>query len=133
MEIDKLALIFIKDRKVLSTISKGKDTYYIPGGKREKGETDEEALMREVKEELSVSLIPSSIKYYGTFSAQAHGKAEGVTVRMTCYTASFKGRLKPAAEVEKIVWINSNDFDSERSSPVDKLILADLKKKNLID
>ncbi len=37
MEIDKLAFIFINNRKVLSTLSKGKDTFYIPGGKREEG------------------------------------------------------------------------------------------------
>ncbi|KHO47584.1 MAG: NUDIX hydrolase [archaeon GW2011_AR5] len=133
MEIDKLAWILIKDRKVLSTISKGKDTYYIPGGKREKGETDGQALIREIKEELSVDIIPPTIKLYGTFMAQAHGKAEGVIVKMTCYTAEFEGEMKPSAEVERIVWITSGDADSERSSPVDRLILADLKTKNLID
>lgn len=35
--IDKLAYIYIKDHKVLTTLSRGKDTWYIPGGKREKG------------------------------------------------------------------------------------------------
>jgi 8-oxo-dGTP diphosphatase len=72
--IDKLAYIYIEDRKVLVTLSKGKDTWYIPGGKREKGETDHQALVREVKEELSVDLITDSIKKYGVFEAQAHGK-----------------------------------------------------------
>ena len=33
-EIDKIAFIYVKDGKILSTLSKGKDTYYIPGGKR---------------------------------------------------------------------------------------------------
>lgn len=40
--IDKLAYIYIKDRKVLSTLSKGKDVWYIPGGKREEGESDQD-------------------------------------------------------------------------------------------
>ena len=44
--IDKLAWIYIQDKRILSTRSKGKDTYYIPGGKREAGETDHEALLR---------------------------------------------------------------------------------------
>lgn|SRR3989338_347551 len=131
MEIDKLAFIFVKDRKVMSTVSKGKDTYYIPGGKRETGESDEQALIREIKEELSVDIIPQSIKKYGIFKAQAHGKAEGIMVKMTCYTAEFEGEMKPSAEVERIVWITSKD--GERSSPVDRLILDDLKRKNLID
>ena len=50
--IDKIAWIYIKDKKVLCTLSKGKNTYYSPGGKREEGETDEETLIREVKEEI---------------------------------------------------------------------------------
>jgi 8-oxo-dGTP diphosphatase len=33
-----------------------------------------QALTREVKEEISVELIPASIKYTGIFKAQADGK-----------------------------------------------------------
>ena len=33
--IDKIAWLLIKDGKVLSTRSFGKDAYYFPGGKRE--------------------------------------------------------------------------------------------------
>ncbi len=131
MEIDKLAFLFVKNKKVLFTLSKGKSVFYIPGGKRELGESDEQALIRETKEELSVDIVPRSIKYYGTFIAQAHGKPEGTMVKMTCYTADFEGEFMPAAEIEKIVWVTSKDM--EIAPPVDKLILADLKKKNLID
>ena len=55
-EIDKIAFIYIKDGKILSTLSKGKDTYYIPGGKREGNETDEQTLIRECKEGLKKDL-----------------------------------------------------------------------------
>jgi 8-oxo-dGTP pyrophosphatase MutT (NUDIX family) len=61
--IDKLAYIEIKDRKLLVTLSQGKDTWYIPGGKRNGNETDLEALAREVKEELSVNLKPNTDRY----------------------------------------------------------------------
>ena len=77
--IDKLAYVHIVGEKVLITLSKGKDT--IPGGKREKDESDHEALIREIKEELSVNLIPETIKYFGTFEAQAHCKPIGTIVR----------------------------------------------------
>lgn len=50
--------------------------------KREDGESDKQTLVREIKEELSADIIPVSIKYYGTFMTQAHGKAEGMIVRM---------------------------------------------------
>jgi hypothetical protein len=39
-EIDKIALIEIQEGSILSTRSKGKTKFYIPGGKREKGESD---------------------------------------------------------------------------------------------
>ena len=128
--IDKVAFLYLQDGKILSTRSKGKDKFYIPGGKREAGETDIETLVREVKEELSVDIIESSAKFYGVFEAQAHGKAEGVIVTMTCYTAEYTGELKADSEIAEIVWLTMADIESV--SPVDKLIMADLHEKGLL-
>lgn len=130
--IDKLAWIYIKDQKILTTRhKKNVDTYYIPGGKREEGETDEQALVREIKEELDIDLKPETIKYFGTFQAQAHGKPEGVMVKMTCYTSEFQGELKASSEIAEYVW--HTHADKEKGSPVDKIIFDYLKEKNLID
>ena len=129
--IDKLAFIELRDRKVLETKSFGKDKWYIPGGKREGAETDQQALIREMKEELQIEIIPETIKLYGVFEAQAHGKAEGTIVRMTCYTARYRGALAPAAEVETMDWFTYSQ--RHLVSPVDQLIFDDLKQKNLID
>lgn len=129
--IDKLAFIEIRNRRVLETYSYGKDKWYIPGGKRDGNESDQQALIREMKEELLIDLLPETIEHYGTFEAQAHGKPEGTMVRMTCYTGKYKGELTPSAEVEKMAW-----FDYSRRnevSPVDQLIFDDMKAKNLID
>ena len=131
-EIDKIAFIYLKGGKILSTLSKGKDTYYIPGGKREGSETDEETLIRECKEELTIDILKDTIKYYGTFEAQAHGKREGILVKMTCYIAEFKGNLKPNSEIEEIKWLDYSNLNVE-ISPVDKLIFKDLHDKKLID
>jgi 8-oxo-dGTP diphosphatase len=130
--IDKLAWIHIQDRKILSTRSKGKDAWYIPGGKREAGESDTQTLVREIQEELSVDLVPSTITYLDTFKAQAHGKPEGVFVQMTCYTADYNGELIPAAEIEEMSWLTS-DTDPDLLSPVDRIIFAYLKERTLID
>lgn len=130
-EIDKIALIYLKDKKILSTLSKGKDTYYLPGGKREANETDEETLMRECKEELTIAIQKNTIKYYGTFEAQAHGKAEGILVKMTCYMADFEGRLEASSEIQEIKWLDYSDLD--KISPVDQLIFADLHEKGLLN
>ncbi len=129
--IDKIAWIYIKDKKILSTLSKGKDKYYIPGGKREQYENDIETLVREIKEELSVDILTDSVRYYGAFKAQAHGKKEGIIVKMSCYMADFNGELKEDSEISKIVWLTYDDL--EKISPVDKLIFEDLHAKGLID
>lgn len=129
--IDKLAYIYLNPQKqILVTLSKGKDTWYIPGGKRDGDETDQKALIREVKEELTVSLIPQTIQFYGVFQAQAHGKPEGTVVRMTCYMADFMGDISPSSEIEKIAYFNYSQ--KELTSPVDHLIFDDLYQKGLI-
>lgn len=126
-EIDKIAFIEIQKGKILSTKSKGRTVYYIPGGKRELGETDEQTLIREVFEELNVQISPNTIKYLGTFSAQSDGDKKGVNVKMTCYTAQFAGTLKASSEIEEIRWLNSSD--SKIISEVDKKIFLFLKNR----
>lgn len=129
--IDKLAWIHIVDRKILSTRSVGKDTYYIPGGKREEGESDQDALVREIKEELSVDLIEDELEFVGVFEAQAHGKNEGVVVKMTCYSGPYDGDILPDSEIDEVVWFTY--ADRGKGSDVDKVIFDWLKEKDLID
>jgi len=128
--IDKIAYLYLRDGKILAARSRGKDKYYLPGGKREGNETDVETLIREVKEELSVDIIESSAVFYGIFEAQAHGKDEGVVVKMTCYTAEHTGELQADSEIAELAWLTSADMESV--SPVNKLIFADLKAKGLL-
>jgi 8-oxo-dGTP pyrophosphatase MutT (NUDIX family) len=122
--IDKIAWIRLEDGRILSTRSRGKDAYYIPGGKREEGETDLDTLTREIDEELAVTILPGTATYLGTFHAQAHGHAEGVTVQMTCYTADYRGTPTPSSEIEEVIWLSYADRD--RVAPVDKIIFDHL-------
>ena len=122
--IDKIAWIRLADGKILSTRSRGKDVYYLPGGKREAGETDVQTLVREIREELDVAIAPDSATHVGTFQAQAHGHAAGTTVRMTCYAADYQGTLTPSSEIAEFVWLSYADRD--RVSPVDQIIFDHL-------
>jgi 8-oxo-dGTP diphosphatase len=129
--IDKLAWIQICDRQILVTRSKGKDKYYIPGGKRENGESDQQALVREIEEELTVHLLLDTLQFVGQFEAQAHGKPEGVLVRMTCYAGDYEGTLKASSEIDEIQWLKHRDRD--KCSAVDVIIMDWLRKQDLID
>ncbi|TWP50929.1 NUDIX domain-containing protein [Lentzea tibetensis] len=128
--IDKVAWIHLVDGEVLGTRSHGKDTYYLPGGKREPGESDVDTLVREIREELSVRIDPATAEHLGTFEAQAHGRADGTIVRMTCYTARHSGELAPANEIAELAWLTLADLD--RVSPVDRIIFAHLHEQGVL-
>ncbi|WP_353719737.1 NUDIX domain-containing protein [Dyadobacter sp. 676] len=128
--IDKLALVYIEDQKILAAKSRGRDTYYIPGGKREPGESDEEALVREIGEELSLVLDPVLLKFYGEFEAQAHGQPEGVLVRLRCYTTTERGEVRAAAEIDDVSWLRY--ADRPKVSLAAQLLFDDLVAKRLI-
>jgi 8-oxo-dGTP diphosphatase len=128
--IDKVAWIQLDEGRILSTRSRGKDVYYLPGGKREPGETDVQTLVREVGEELAVTITPGTARHFGTFEAQAHGHAAGVVVRMTCYTAAYHGTPAPSSEIDEVAWLTYADRD--RVSPVDQLIFDHLRETGLL-
>jgi 8-oxo-dGTP diphosphatase len=123
--IDKVAWVRLEDGKILSTRSKGKDAYYLPGGKREAGESDRETLIREIREELTVAVLPETVTPLGVYEAQAHGHAAGTVVRMTCYEGDYDGTLAPSSEIAEVVWLSYADRDSV--SPVDQIIFDDLR------
>jgi 8-oxo-dGTP diphosphatase len=125
--IDKIAWVHTKDGRVLSTRSRGKQTYYLPGGKREAGESDEACVCREIREELSVELRPETLRKLGVFEAQADGREEGVKIVMPCYAAEYSGELSASAEIQEYVWLGYSD--RERCAPVDQIIFDWLRDR----
>lgn len=130
-EIDKLAWLYIKNKQILGARSKGKTTFYIPGGKREPGETDEEALIREIKEELSVDILSNTIAYANTFIAQADGKSDATQVKLTCYFGEFIGEIAADAEIEEVSWLSYKD--KLKSSLVTQNVMEWLKSEGKIE
>ena len=129
-EIDKIAFIKMNNHQILTTLSHGKSAYYLPGGKRDKGESDHEALVREAMEELTININSDTIQYIGTYRAQADGKPNGTLVKMTCYTAEYQGNIKADNEIAEAIWMNYSD--REKVSHVDKIIFDDLNNKGLL-
>jgi len=129
--IDKLAWLHIENKKLLAVRSHDKTLFYIPGGKRELGESDEQALTREIKEEISVDIYQNSIKYAERFSAQADSKNEGIIVKLTCYYADHEGELKPDSEIAELRFLTSTD--KELCSLATLKVIDWLYKRDLIE
>jgi len=128
--IDNVALLYVNDRKVLVARSRGEDRWNLPGGKREPGETDEETLRREIREELSVDVLPGTVRHVGTYEGSAHGQRPGTKVRMACYDAQWSGQLRPSGEIERLDYLGYDDL--AQTAPLVQLIFQDLRSKRLI-
>ncbi|MFR9725483.1 NUDIX hydrolase [Streptomyces sp. MS19] len=128
--IDTVAWVHLSEGRILGARSRGKDVFYIPGGKRDPGESDIETLTREVREELTVSLVPGTAEHVGTYTAAAHGHPDGTLVTMACYTARYEGTLTASSEIEEIAWLRLADRD--RTAPVDHAVFDDLARAGLL-
>ena len=124
--IDKVALISLSDDlRILSTRSHGRSRYYLPGGKREVGESDLDTLVREAEEELSIDLQTESAVFAGEFQAQADAHPDGVVVQMRCYECAYRGEPIPTSEIAEVVWLSYSD--RHMVSPVDQAIFDHLR------
>ena len=120
-----------RDGKVLLARSADKDVFYTLGGKIEEGESDVEALVREVGEEVGVDLLPESLEYLHTFTEQAHGQPDGVMVEIKIYSGEGDGDFAPFAEIAEIEWFDTSDM--ERVSPTAQIVLAWLAEEGYIN
>lgn len=127
--IDTVAWVLIEDGRILCARPRGKDEFYIPGGKREGAETDQQTLIREVSEELTVTLLPGTIAHVGTYAAAVPGDRP-TTVRMGCYTADYAGTLAPSSEIAEIAWFTYADRDAV--PPVDQILFDDLVVRGML-
>jgi 8-oxo-dGTP diphosphatase len=129
--IDKIAWTPIRGRAVLFARSRDHELFYSVGGKREEGETDAEALIREVLEETSAHILRDTIKHICTFEGVAHGKAEGTRLRVACYDAQVEGEPIPSNEVNTLEWFTT--ADGNRTTDTGREILAWHKERGFID
>jgi mutator protein MutT len=106
-DIYKAAGIIIQDRKLLFARAKDMDFFIDPGGKIEKGETAQQALVRELKEELSIDVDESDLEFFGEFVAEA-ANHKGKTVNMKAFIVKkWQGTVTPDAEIEELRWLSS--------------------------
>jgi 8-oxo-dGTP diphosphatase len=106
-ELTSVAWLCLRDRRLLCVRSHDRDRFYLPGGKPEADETLEQALVREVMEEVGIRL--ADIRFAFAVRAQAHGQAEGTVVTMHCFHADGPGEPRAAREIAELAWFAMED------------------------
>ena len=133
MEIHhKIAGIIIKNRKLLMCRKHNEPHFIMPGGKVIEGETPEQTLRRELREELNVEL--KSFKPFKTWEAE-HFRDKDKIVRMETFFVEIEGEPKATNEINEIAWIDS-DYKKKglKVASIDEdYLIPELKKLNLID
>ncbi|MFH1181355.1 MAG: NUDIX domain-containing protein [Candidatus Woesearchaeota archaeon] len=126
--IRKIGLAAVEENKLLLVKKKGLLQLIMPGGKIEAGETPEQCLKREIKEELNAGV--EELKFLGKFEDKASGSKDIVTIEL--YSGKLIGKIVPKNEIESYVWFGKGS--KEMLSPIVKnKILPFLKERFSFD
>ena len=93
------------------------------GGKVEPGETREDALVRECREELAITVVPRDI-----FMEVTHVYPD-LTVHLTLFNADLPEGEPQALEHNDVRWITVEEIDGLQFCPADEEILERLKRQ----
>lgn len=115
-KIEVVAAIIVKEKKVFATqrgYGEFKDGWEFPGGKIELGESSEEALVREIREELDVDIkvgrLLETVEYdYPRFHLTMH-----------CFICELLSEEIILKEHEDAKWLAEEELDSVDWLPAD--------------
>lgn len=124
--INVVAAIIIRDGKLFATqrgYGEWKDWWEFPGGKVETEETTEDALKREIREELAAEIevgeLLTTVEYdYPKFHLTMH-----------CYLCSIVSGQLSLLEHEDARWLAMDELDSVKWLPADLEILSLIAKR----
>lgn len=131
--IDKVGGIIIKNKKVLVVRKKTKENFpefIIPGGKREKGETDVETLQREIQEEVNLKVVKA--EYVDEYEDIAIFEKVPIVVKV--YLCEVEGEVNVDNEIKEFCWIDK-DYKKNGikvASILEKFVLPELIRRKLI-
>ncbi|MFA7222131.1 MAG: (deoxy)nucleoside triphosphate pyrophosphohydrolase [Bacilli bacterium] len=118
------AIIFNKDNIYATERGYGdfKGWWEFPGGKIEENETREEALIREIKEELNTTI---SVDKFLTTVEYDYPKFH---LHMDCFICKVVSGKLTLLEALDAKWLKKETLDSVNWLPADKIVVESLKK-----
>ena len=126
MKTIRVVAAIIRDKDKIFATQRGygefKDGWEFPGGKIEEGETPEECLKREIKEELKADI--NIDKYLCTVEYDY----PNFHLKMECFICSLIDGHLELVEAEDAKFITNDQLDNIDFLPADLLVVKELKK-----
>ncbi|WP_051275825.1 (deoxy)nucleoside triphosphate pyrophosphohydrolase [Desulfovirgula thermocuniculi] len=127
--VEVAAAVIVKNGRVLIAQRREDDKlplkWEFPGGKVEAGETPEECLVREMREEFSIDIS------VGDCICASEFEYEHISVRLTGYFAEWLGGSLRPAEHRQIRWVLPSELDGIDFAPADVPIAEEVKRRLL--
>ena len=125
-QIEVVAAIIHDDQGCIFATQRGygewKDWWEFPGGKMEAGETPEEALRREIWEELETRIVVEK------FVETVEWDYPAFHLTMHCYLCHVESGHLELKEHEAAKWLNKDELESVNWLPADWDLVRKLKK-----
>lgn len=129
-DFEKAGLFTVRDGRVLLCRKKHTTALLIlPGGVMEAGETAEECLRREVREELGEVGL-DGVEFLGEYESAA--AVPGKTIRLQLYGGVLRGEPAAASEIRELVWFGSGDDPAALAPSLREVVFPDLRRRGLL-
>lgn len=130
IDLPTVGLVVVNNGQLLLAYSNNKKAWYLPGGKVDQGENKQEALIREVEEELAVALDPSKMRALLHVSAPAYGEKLNIMMRQECFLYDLgEQEIHPTNEIGAVKYFSYSDYKQESVLVPGVLMVYDFLKK----
>jgi len=127
-------LLIIKNKKLLLAFSRNKQCFYLPGGKIDAAETAEEALCREISEELNTIITTDQLVYYTHITAPAYREENSTIMEQDCFFTKIEINPEAAGETEQLKYFSRSEYSQQKNTaPGAVMILEKLSEDDYID